>query len=130
MNVYTISAQSLSPGVLNDASLMRSFIDQLADEIQMTIVNGPTIHAFERDNPKAGLSGFAIIAESHVSIHTWPESCWVNLTVVSCRDFEPERVHGLLADKYDIKQVVDELASQFPVGPYETEEDDDDEPSF
>ncbi len=35
-----------------------------------------------------GLSGFIIIAESHIAIHTFPEKEFFTLDIFSCKDFE------------------------------------------
>ncbi|MFN3346384.1 MAG: adenosylmethionine decarboxylase, partial [Candidatus Bipolaricaulaceae bacterium] len=61
------------------------------------------VHTF---NPH-GVSGVAVIAESHISLHTWPEHGYVALDVFTCgekvvpeaafqvfRDlFRPQRTH-------------------------------------
>jgi S-adenosylmethionine decarboxylase len=56
--------------------------------------------------PNAGVSGVAVLAESHISIHTWPERQYAALDVFMCggtrpektlevfqRAFRPERMH-------------------------------------
>ena len=78
------------PPMLDDAQLMREFICRLADRIGMTIVNGPTVVSFKEHSgdPTAGLSAFAIIAESHIALHTWPPQGFIMVDVISCRDFD------------------------------------------
>lgn len=41
--------------------------------------------------PNAGVSGVAVLAESHISIHTWPERAYAALDVFMCGDAQPER---------------------------------------
>ena len=41
--------------------------------------------------PEGGVSGVAVLAESHISIHTWPEHGYAAVDVLRAR-FEPERV--------------------------------------
>jgi S-adenosylmethionine decarboxylase len=56
--------------------------------------------------PNNGVSGVAVLAESHISVHSWPESGFAAFDVFMCgnadphqaievlkRAFEPERVH-------------------------------------
>ncbi len=39
--------------------------------------------------PNQGVSGVAVLAESHISIHTWPERGYAALDVFMCGDTEP-----------------------------------------
>ena len=41
--------------------------------------------------PNAGVSGVAVLAESHISIHTWPERQYAALDVFMCGDADPYR---------------------------------------
>jgi S-adenosylmethionine decarboxylase len=41
--------------------------------------------------PNGGVSGVAVLAESHISIHTWPERSYAALDVFMCGDARPER---------------------------------------
>jgi S-adenosylmethionine decarboxylase len=40
--------------------------------------------------PNQGISGVVVLAESHISIHTWPENGYAALDVFMCGDAEPE----------------------------------------
>ena len=40
--------------------------------------------------PNGGVSGVAVLAESHISIHTWPEVGYAALDVFMCGDAKPE----------------------------------------
>ncbi len=46
------------------------------------------LHAFG-DGEGAGVTGVAILAESHISIHTWPELGYVALDVFMCGACDP-----------------------------------------
>ncbi|WP_425290237.1 adenosylmethionine decarboxylase [Arsenicitalea aurantiaca] len=68
------------------------------DHIEQTMVRcveeaGATLlhihlHPFE---PNGGISGVAVLAESHISIHSWPERGYAALDVFMCGDAEPQR---------------------------------------
>jgi S-adenosylmethionine decarboxylase len=51
------------------------------------------LHPFE---PNGGVSGVAVLAESHISIHSWPERGYAALDVFMCGDARPERCVGVL----------------------------------
>ena len=40
--------------------------------------------------PNGGVSGVAVLAESHISIHTWPERDYAALDVFMCGDTHPQ----------------------------------------
>jgi S-adenosylmethionine decarboxylase len=42
--------------------------------------------------PSGGVSGVAVLAESHISIHTWPERAYAAVDVFMCGDAEPHQV--------------------------------------
>jgi len=46
---------------------------------------------FHRFEPNDGISGVAVLAESHISIHTWPEAEYAALDIFMCGQARPER---------------------------------------
>ena len=46
---------------------------------------------FHRFTAGGGVTGVAILAESHITIHTWPELSFAALDVFVCGDTEPEQ---------------------------------------
>lgn len=46
--------------------------------------------------PNGGISGVAILAESHISVHTWPERNYAAFDVFMCGDAEPENSIAVL----------------------------------
>lgn len=44
----------------------------------------------------SGVSGVAVLAESHISIHTWPERGYAALDVFMCGDSQPEKCVDVL----------------------------------
>ncbi len=46
--------------------------------------------------PNGGISGVAVLAESHISIHTWPEREYAALDVFMCGDAEPMKAVPVL----------------------------------
>jgi S-adenosylmethionine decarboxylase len=51
------------------------------------------LHSFGRD---AGITGVAILAESHISVHTWPETGYVAIDVFMCGRCDPHKAVPVL----------------------------------
>ena len=75
-----------------DIELVRKFLTDYPDNLGMTRITEPNV--VEYNGPKhddAGVSGFVIIAESHISIHTFPRRDYVNIDIFSCKTFDSEK---------------------------------------
>ena len=58
----------------------------------------------------SGVSGVAVLAESHISIHTWPESGFAALDVFMCGSADPDACIPVLREAFSAKRVgVNEL---------------------
>ena len=53
-----------------------------------------------------GVSGVAVIAESHLAIHTWPELGYVAADLFTCgQHVDMEAIIGVLRDSFEAEQV-------------------------
>jgi S-adenosylmethionine decarboxylase len=78
-------------GLDDEARIHRAFRD-CVEECGATLLHIHT-HKF---SPQ-GVSGVAVLAESHISVHTWPEIGYGAFDVFMCGDAEPWRAVGVLA---------------------------------
>ena len=62
-----------------------------------------TYHGPKKDD--LGISGFVLIAESHISVHTFPERAYINIDVFSCKDFDNEQALAKIRDIFSLEQV-------------------------
>jgi S-adenosylmethionine decarboxylase len=56
--------------------------------------------------PNGGVSGVAVLSESHISIHSWPEADYAALDVFMCGDAQPQKCIEVLRDAFDARDVV------------------------
>jgi S-adenosylmethionine decarboxylase len=52
-----------------------------------------------------GVSGVAVLAESHISIHTWPDSGYAALDVFMCGSADPDKCIPVLREAFSAKRV-------------------------
>ncbi len=55
--------------------------------------------------PNGGISGVAVLAESHISVHTWPERGYAAFDVFMCGDAEPEKSIAVLKKAFSPKRM-------------------------
>ena len=75
-----------------DEELVRQFLTDYPDALEMTRITEPRVLVYDAPKPEdSGVSGFVIIAESHISIHTFPRKSYVNIDIFSCRPFDHDK---------------------------------------
>jgi S-adenosylmethionine decarboxylase len=60
------------------------------------------LHPFETNG---GVSGVAVLAESHISIHSWPEVGYAALDIFMCGKARPERCIEVLLEAFTPRRV-------------------------
>src|SRR5579863_1507183 len=77
--------------LLENESLVRRALDEYPAHVEMEKVSPVHLYQIETSNPlDAGLSGFVVIAQSHISMHAWPEYGEVDIDICSCKEFSQE----------------------------------------
>jgi len=86
------------------------------DHIETTLrrcveaANATLLHIHLHHFQPTGVSGVAVLAESHISIHTWPEAGYAALDVFMCGSAEPDKCIPVLREAFSAKRVgVNEL---------------------
>ncbi len=60
------------------------------------------LHHFE---PNGGVSGVAVLAESHISIHSWPEHGYAALDIFMCGSANPDACVPMLREAFNPKRI-------------------------
>lgn len=55
--------------------------------------------------PNGGVSGVAVLAESHISIHTWPERDYAAMDVFMCGEADPHAAIEVLREAFEAEAV-------------------------
>jgi S-adenosylmethionine decarboxylase len=85
----TIDGYGGDPQKLADENLVRAFLDSCPAEIGMTKIAPPHVCRYVGSKPEDwGISGFVLIAESHISVHTFPDRGYIWVDIFSCKGFD------------------------------------------
>ncbi|MBU2567345.1 MAG: adenosylmethionine decarboxylase [Elusimicrobia bacterium] len=91
-----IELYDCKPKLLNDVKAIENIMKEAAEYSRAKIIDA----IFHRFNPH-GVSGVIVIAESHLSIHTWPEYGFASADVYTCGN----KVNPWRAYRYLIKKL-------------------------
>ena len=84
-----------NPKLLNDISFIREIMLAAANESGATVL-GESFHQF---SPQ-GVSGVILIAESHLSVHTWPEHGYAGADIFTCGTrVKPEKAAAVIIER-------------------------------
>ena len=95
---------------LSSESLVRSLLDRYPDEIKMTKISEPFVLRYAGEKAEDwGITGFVIIAESHIAIHTFPERGYVWVDIFSCKEFEAPGAVEKIIDAFGLSHVTEHV---------------------
>jgi S-adenosylmethionine decarboxylase len=86
--------------LLNDRSFIEQTLRDAAKQGLATLLQEIS-HQF---NPH-GVTALGLLAESHLSIHTWPEHCYAAVDIFTCgQDAKPEQACLFMVDRLQAKR--------------------------
>ncbi|GEM_PF-576487 len=81
---------------LSDLELMEARFRECVEVCGATLLH---IH-MHHFTPSGGISGVAVLAESHISVHTWPERGYAAFDIFMCGDAQPEKAIPVLKSAF------------------------------
>jgi len=88
----TIDVKNASQSKLSDINLHFEFLNSLPKLIGMTPITQPYVFPYSGLVPEdKGITGFQVIAESHISIHSFQEKGWCFIDIFSCKNFDVDK---------------------------------------
>jgi S-adenosylmethionine decarboxylase len=91
---------------LGSEALVRSLLDRYPAAINMTKITAPFVMEYVGEKPEDwGVTGFVIIAESHISIHTFPDHGYVWVDVFSCKEFDTDGATDMIVEAFDLERI-------------------------
>ena len=95
-----VELQECNPDILNDLKKVGEILVAAAKTAKATVVDSH----FHQFSP-FGISGVVIIAESHLSVHTWPEYRYAAVDIFTCGEaLRPEAAAAWVIKQFHSKQ--------------------------
>lgn len=86
--------------ILNNTELIQGIMVDVANAVHATIID-TSFHHFS----PFGVSGVVLIAESHFTIHTWPEYGYAAVDIFTCdEELNHEKSKALLIERFGAKR--------------------------
>jgi S-adenosylmethionine decarboxylase len=90
---------------LEDLSLIYDFLSEYPSHMNMTKIMPPYVFRYEAKKAEDwGISGFVLIAESHISIHTFPEKDYLSLDIFSCKEFDADKAVSYVTELFSAQR--------------------------
>jgi S-adenosylmethionine decarboxylase len=94
MQLHALDAWVRDPNVLTDLEHVRHALFAGAEAGGAHVV-GEAFHVF----PNGGVTGVLLLAQSHLSIHTWPELAVANVDLLSYGDVDARKVLDVVYER-------------------------------
>lgn len=88
-----IELHGVNPKLLDDKEFLEKLFIRASKEAGGTIL----AYHFHKFNPQ-GVTGIVAIAESHLSIHTWPEFNYAAVDIFTCRGIDPYKASQIIIE--------------------------------
>jgi len=110
-----IQGTTAEPQRVHDLKFIHELLDSYPAQIGMHKVSLPQVSQCQVPNTQQPvISGFVLLAESHISIHFFPRQSYLNIDVFSCKQFEPRRVIRDLKRRFRLREVKTYLLERPP----------------
>lgn len=99
---WLVDGHGCSPARLRDRSAVFGLLDRIVEEMSLQVV-ATAWHVFPGEG---GVTVMYLLAESHLTIHTFPETGVATLNAYCCRTRSAPRWRELLGELLDAREVV------------------------
>lgn len=87
---------------LSNKAFLTKFLKEIPGELGMRAISSPVVKEIKTKFDE-GLSGFVMISESHVSVHTFPKFRSAHVDVFSCKSFDVTAARKRIAKKFSAR---------------------------
>ena len=103
----TLDLYECSEKKISSLEFVSSFLERLADTIKVRKLSRPHVFLIP-PNPetfdKGGISGYILIAESHITIHTFVKQRFASVDIFSCKEFDVKKAEEFVIRELEPKK--------------------------
>jgi S-adenosylmethionine decarboxylase len=104
---WIVDASGCAPARLRDRAAVVALLDRIVIEMQLNVVS-TCVHAFQGEG---GITALYLLSESHLTIHTFPETGVATVNAYCCTPRAPADWRALLGEALGAREIdVRELA--------------------
>ncbi len=101
-----IDAYGIKQEKLEDRRAIKELLGGLPKRFKMRPLRQPMVAKVASDKYHDwGISGFVMLYESHISLHTWPGEGYVAMDIYSCKDFDDKEAVEYLKKYWGCKKM-------------------------
>jgi S-adenosylmethionine decarboxylase len=118
---YMLDGYGASCELLKDKEALLNILETLPIEMGMHTICEPVVVEVGPKNDKdpGGVSGFVLIAESHISFHTFPNRGFVTIDVYTCQnELDTDKLTKKFTEAFqltDVDESVKARGTKYPV---------------
>ncbi len=105
---YILDGYGASPELLRDKDGLWNILETLPKEMGMHPICDPVLVEVGPNNRKdpGGLSGFVMIAESHLSFHTFPNRGFITIDIYTCQnELDTKKLTDFFTASFELKEI-------------------------
>lgn len=98
---------------ISDLEYVFNVLNDLPDAVGMTKIIQPYVFPYSGLIPEdKGITGVVVIAESHITFHSFTEKDYFFFDIFSCKNFDVEQVVRYVVDAFGVKKYERHLAER------------------
>jgi S-adenosylmethionine decarboxylase len=91
---------------LDNKDLIKNILKLLPTKLGLTNISEPLVVDHSAKNEiENGISGVILMAESHISIHTYPKKNFAVMDLFSCKEFDIEKMVNYVKNEFRFKKI-------------------------
>ncbi len=119
---YMLDGYGAPEDLLSNREALAIMLRRLPADVGMHAISDPVVVEVGPNNMKdpGGISGIVLVAESHISFHTFPKRGFVSIDIYTCQDYlDTEMLTKKFAELFKLKEHDEKVVkrgTKYPVG--------------